>query len=264
MRLRVEKDRDGVLADPSLYLTAEGASRQPVCSSLILSTIKRAWLQALNAPDADDRTAVANALQPVRLKRYFQNYDQNIEKAFEFYCWNISISSAFHFPTHIAEVCCRNSIHRALVYRLGENWFENKTYRGILGGKFLTELDGAIADERDQHGDDVTGDHVASALTFGFWEHMATKRFERLLWNRGIRHNFPEAPWDRKLEHLHELIESVRRWRNRIAHHRAIFDKRPTAKYQDCLDLIGWSCSRTRNWVAANATVTQAIQDRPT
>jgi hypothetical protein len=62
---------------------------------------------------------------------------------------------------------------------------------------------------------------------------------------------------------LHGLIESVRRWRNRIAHHQAIFDKGPVRKHNDALELIRWVCGDTGGWVAGSSEVPKAIAMRP-
>lgn len=183
--------------------------------------------------------------------------------AIKFYLWNCALSEAFYIPLHFVEIMCRNAIHNALLYKLGENWFENQTLHNILDGKFSREVTIAVDDERTQHGTEMTAHHVASALTFGFWEHLTTKRFERLLWHRGIRHNFVDARPTADRQSLHDLIESVRRWRNRIAHHRAIFDKDPMRKYQDSLELMKWVCRDTAGWVSSMSRVPRTLAARP-
>src|SRR5690606_15670189 len=171
--------------------------------------------------------------------------------AFQFYLWNSVLCEAFLLPLHFAEVVARNALHQALLARGDTQWFENKTFLQLLEKRFNSELKEAIVRERKQHGGNLTSHHIVSALTFGFWEHLATKRFERYLWAKGIHGAFPCAPDGSTYEDLHKLIESVRRWRNRIAHHRAIFDKRPMRKHQDTLTLIKWVCGDTGAWVAS-------------
>ena len=163
----------------------------------------------------------------------------------------------------MAEIVCRNAIHRALLNRGDPYWFDNQTFCGLLEDRFRSELSDAISKERKQHGQQMNSNHVVSALTFGFWEHLTTKRFERFIWAKGIHACFPNAPDKSTYEDLHGLIESVRRWRNRIAHHRAIFDKGPMRKHQDAVDLINWVCGNTGDWVAAESKVPIAIGLRP-
>jgi hypothetical protein len=187
--------------------------------------------------------------------------DQN--RAFALYTWNCAICESFHFSLHFAEISCRNALHRALLHRFGDYWYNNSLFLKLLDPKYQDEVYAVLVGEALQHGENVTGHHIVSGLGFGFWEHLATKRFDRLLWARGIRSVFPNAPKGATREEIHDLIESVRRWRNRIAHHRAIFDKGPTKKHQDVLDLIKIACADTFMWVSGLSRVATAINLRP-
>lgn len=221
-------------------------------------------MQLTNSPTAKQFQAIEKAIQSERLARYLPAAGKNKTLAFRYYLWNCALSESFYLPIHFSEVLCRNAIHRQLVFRLGEKWYEHTTFRNLLDPKFRSELDGAIADERAQHSSQMTNHHVVSALHFGFWEHLTTKRFERLIWHRGIGHNFPGAHFSKNRQDLHDLIESVRRWRNRIAHHNAIFDKSPSRKLQDTMDLIKWVCADTSAWLATVCTAQAVLNARPT
>lgn len=178
--------------------------------------------------------------------------------------WNCALSEAFYLPLQMAEIAARNAIHRALIARVGNNWFQDAKLTGLLSQRYQTELANCIAEETAQHGANMTCHHVCSGMTFGFWEHLTTKRFHRLLWKWGIQHNFPNAPMGTTPLDLHDLIEKVRRWRNRIAHHKAIFDKGPASKYHDTISLIRWVCTDTASWVASISNVQQVINAKPT
>ncbi len=217
----------------------------------------------MNAPDAASLAKILAAVQVHRIERYMPAAGGDHGAAFGFYLWNNALSEAFHPSLHYAEVICRNAVHRALLFRAKERWYENATFLGLLDKRFERELRDAVDDERAQHGEAFTCHHVVSALTFGFWEHLTTKRFERYLWPKGIRFSFPGTPIGKTREDLHGLIESVRRWRNRIAHHRAIFDKGPTKHHADALDLIRWCCPTTAQWVTSLSRVAAVINERP-
>ncbi|WP_417812510.1 hypothetical protein [Thalassospira alkalitolerans] len=197
-----------------------------------------------------------------RLQRYAPAADDAGVAREDIYLWNCDLSEAFHFALHMAEVTCRNSIHSALLYK-GDHWFEDRTFRELLDAPRLNDLDIALSDEKAQHRTAFDTHHLVSALSFGFWEHLTTKRFKRYLFPKGFQKNFKYAPWNANLEDLHDLIESVRRWRNRIAHHNAIFDKGPSSKYQDALKLIAWSSPDLEAWVASRCRVNQIINARP-
>lgn len=222
-------------------------------------------MQLPNSPHSEQFLAVEKVLQSQRLARYSIIAGTTDKAAlFKFYMWNCALCEAFYLPLQIAEIATRNAIHNALVFWLGEKWFENSTFLALLDKRFRDELSACIVRESAQHAAAMTCHHVCSDLTFGFWGHLTTKRFDRIIWKRGIRHNFPQAPASPKArDELHDLIESVRRWRNRIAHYKAIFDKSPSKKLQDTLLLIRWVCNDTADWVTSASAVQEVINARP-
>jgi hypothetical protein len=220
-------------------------------------------MQLPNAPAGPAFPSVVSVLQPERIARYYSAAGYNEARAFQYYVWNWGICESFHFALHFAEISCRNALHAALLGRFGEFWYNSQLLISLLDRRFQDDLYGAVKDEAGQHGDKLTGNHVVSALTFGFWEHLATKRFDRILWSKGIRSVFPNAPKTMTREEIHGLIESLRRWRNRIAHHRAIFDKGPMKKHQEAIELIKIASADTSAWVASLSRVPMAIALRP-
>jgi hypothetical protein len=220
-------------------------------------------MQITNPPDEKSFQNIVLAVQEERISRYFPAAKKDKIVAFRYYLWNCTLCESFHLPLHFSEIVCRNAFHQGLLRRIGNDWYKNTVLLGLLDKRFVDELCGAVGAEASQHGGAITGHHVVSALTFGFWEHLTTKRFDRFLWAKGVQEIFPCAPKGTTREDLHTLIESVRRWRNRIAHHRAIFDKGPMRKYQDTLALIKWVCGDTAAWVAASSKVPIAIALRP-
>ncbi len=218
--------------------------------------------QPLSTTDLSVEALIIGYLNVARVNRFAAAAQEDGVTPASLYLWNCEMSAAFYLPLHFAEITCRNTIHSALCFR-DKAWPDNKTFRGLLSHTHLKSLDLAIRDERAQHGDGMTNDHIVSALSFGFWEHLTTKRFKRLLWSKGFQRSFQSAPWEIKLHDLQRQIESVRRWRNRIAHHNAIFDKKPSSKLQDAITLIEWSSPDLSKWVAAQCQVQSIINARP-
>lgn len=218
--------------------------------------------QALIITDPSVEKTLTDGLSAARVGRYTAAAATDRVSPVSTYMWNCRISSEFYLPLHLAEIATRNTIHKSLLFR-DKDWPSNPTLRGIMGGKFKSELDAAVAEEKAQHGTSMTCDHIVSALTFGFWEHLTTKRFERFLFPKGISITFKGAPMGKRIHDLHDLIESVRRWRNRIAHHNPIFDKNPSSKYHDALTLIEWCSPAMNKWVASANSVQAIINDRP-
>lgn len=220
-------------------------------------------MQLINLPTLEKLVFIEKSIQKERILRYLPAADMDLESAFALYIWNCSLCESFYVSLHFAEIVCRNAINKRLVAKCGDRWFENNKFQNLMNEHFRKELKAAIAKEAKQHGSKLTTHHIVSALTFAFWEHTLTKRFDRLLWLEGIHVSFPNAPSNITREKLHALIETVRRWRNRIAHHQAIFDKKPMKKHQDVLCLVQWACEKTGDWVASSSKVPLIISKRP-
>jgi hypothetical protein len=134
-------------------------------------------MQLTNAPGPREFQSIEIVLQAERIDRYMPAAGKERAAAFRYYLWNCALCEAFYLPLHFSEIVCRNALHNALIARAGPTWYENATLLTILDERFRAELREAVSKERYQHGRRLTAHHVVSALTFGFWEHLATKRF---------------------------------------------------------------------------------------
>lgn len=215
------------------------------------------------SPEKTDLAIIEAAIHPARLGRYLSAAKGSKDLAFQFYVWNCALCEAFFLTMHFCEICTRNSIQSSLIGRFGEHWYLDRYLGNILSQRFKLQLDKAVQEEIQQHGAFITGNHVASALTFGFWEHLLTKRFEPILWKGGTNLYFKGLEKSKPLEEIRNLLIRLRQWRNRIAHHRAIFDKGPMKKHQEALQLIRWSCPVTAAWVAKSSLLPRVISMRP-
>jgi hypothetical protein len=219
-------------------------------------------MQLTNAPDPAKFPAIEAAIEGRRLDRYMAAAKGDRKLAWRLYVWNGDLCEAFYLPLQTVEIVVRNAIHRALVQRCGAAWWTNPTFRNLLPQRCDSELQRAVQQEHQQHAGGMTDHHLVSALTFGFWETLTIKRFERLLWPRGVQPQFPHSAGASR-QTLHDEIEKQRRWRNRIAHHRAIYDQSPTAHFQGAIQLIGWVSPDTAAWVTSEARVSQVVSARP-
>lgn len=214
-------------------------------------------------PDATQLVAILRAVHDDRIDRFLPAAEGSREDAFLLYCWNCSLCEAFYLPLHFAEISVRNAINSHLIQRLGAEWYENRALIGSLDPKRQSDLSDLLDSERARHGAKLTCHHLVSELSFGFWQHLLTKRFQRIVWARGVHTAFPNLPEAMDRQDVFDRVETVRKWRNRIAHHKPIFDKGPTAKLQDTLELIHWVCADVAKWVTSASRVTGAIQMRP-
>lgn len=220
-------------------------------------------MQLPDSPSDTQLTALIAAIHDDRLDRFLPAAKGSREDAFKLYLWNCLLCESFYLPMHFAEIAVRNAIHSHLMARLGEKWFENRAFVNSLDTRRATDLEDLLTAERKRHGDNLTCHHLVSELSFGFWQHLLTKRFGRLIWGPGIKAAFPNLPNALDRQAVYDRVEAVRKWRNRIAHHKPIFDHGPSAKLQDTLQLVRWVCHDVADWVTSSASVSAAIDLRP-
>lgn len=220
-------------------------------------------MQLTNVPSDAQFPAVLEAFQEERIDRYLPAASGSKEDAFRLYLWNCALCEAFYVPLQVAEVVCRNAINKRLTERWGEDWYDHPSLDSRMSKSDRDELAHVLSEERAQHGAHFTAHHLVSGLSFGFWQHMMTKRYDRPLWDLGLATSFPMVPNAMGRQQIHDRIEAIRRWRNRIAHHKAIFDKSPSAKYQETLQFVRWVSSDVGDWLASASKVNLAIDLRP-
>lgn len=208
--------------------------------------------------------ALEKSLNRLRLQRHLREIAYDTQQALEVYLWNCRLAAAFCFPLHIAEIVCRNAVQSTLRARLKSPWYSQPVFIDLLDVHHKRNLIDVVEREHIQHGSALTDDHIVASLTFGFWEHLATKRFDRLLWLRGIKHPFPNAYSDGlTIRDIGARLQTVRQWRNRVFHHRVLFDRKPDEKFEDVVMMIGWVCRDTAEWVWRNSDVDNLLRNPP-
>lgn len=220
-------------------------------------------MQLPTVPTEPQLAAILSALHDDRIDRFLPAASGSREDAFRLYCWNCTICEAYYLPLHFAEIAVRNAINSHLIDRLGEEWFDNRALIGSLEDSRKADLIGLLAAERRKHGEAMTCHHLVSELSFGFWLHLLTKRFGRIIWASGMKAAFPNLPNALDRQDVYDRVEIINKWRNRVFHHKPIFDRGPSTKHNDLLQLIRWISHDLADWVTQASMVTNAIQLRP-
>jgi hypothetical protein len=183
---------------------------------------------------------VERAFSRARIGRFLPAANGDKQFALRLLVWNAKLCEAAYTPLQIAEVSLRNTLHSALILRYGVGWETQGRFTCNLTVRLKEELDSIIRKERATRGAAFTIDHIVAGLSFGFWVHLLTRSFDHLLWKSGIFPVFPNAPKGTTRIYTHEKVEQFRKWRNLIAHHYAIFDKRPVAEQSNIFEIVGW------------------------
>lgn len=207
--------------------------------------------------------AIEAVLSQPRLGRYMSAAGQDRHLALRYYVWNARLCEEFYIPTQIAEVAFRNVLASGLNARYGNAWHTAPALTSGLPQRLLTELRKTESDERRKHGPAFTADHIISALSLGFWVHLTTAAPRNYVWQGTLRNLFPHMPAITPDSEIQKAADRLRKLRNRIAHHNAIFDKHPTAEYRNIQDLLGWICPETTWLVRQLSNPARVINQRP-
>lgn len=203
-------------------------------------------------------------ISPARVARFSRAVQGDTNRALRLYLWNSRLCAELYLPLQLAEVATRNGIHEALTSRFGPAWYNSTAFTPQLTQRYQDELAKTVADEQQGRGAGFAVDHVVGGMTFGFWVHLLTTRYSTLLWPSGFTAAFPLIHPVVSQHIIHTSVDRLRRFRNRVFHHYAIFDASPTAEYANLLKVLGW-ISEDAVWLAKEtANPAAVIARRPT
>lgn len=208
-------------------------------------------------------TNVEHMLSPARLARFSSGIGHDKQLAIRLYVWNSRLCEEFYFPLQMAEISLRNCIHYTLTRRYTPDWHDNPAIINQMTAKYKTEISQKIAELKKSKGAAFTVDHLVASMTFGFWVHLLTARYDHLLWQQGMRRSFPHIPAPLSRADVHAKADRLRKFRNKVAHHYAIFDRKPASEYQNVQDILSWCCDDTLWLMKAVSNPSRVINNRP-
>jgi hypothetical protein len=186
----------------------------------------------------------------------------------EKYSWHALTSAAFFASLHICEVAVRNGVASALELTYGPDWPWNPTFEHSLpnprGPNFKPKDELLRARAKMALG--ATGKVIAE-LKFAFWCHMFTSRHQVRIWDAHIRNMFPNLPTGytpaQARQAIHNELDSLRKFRNRIAHHEPILADPLSHRKASIQTLLNWRCADILAWHLAWETVTPTMAAKP-
>lgn len=204
---------------------------------------------------------VGTWLTEARFQCYLDSCCGDHEQAVELYEWNIEVSAAFMEVLCWLEVAFRNVIDGQFPEGAGDGlvaiydqtvWLANKDFIEDRGREQVNQ---AISRLRED-GHDPTRDWIVSKLSFGFWCVLFTGRYEDL-WRSHLRHAFPHGNGERK--QVNGLVQSTLAFRNQVAHHEAIFTRKPFRRHEKILRLLGLIDPELERYVSEFSRVPQLL-----
>lgn len=202
---------------------------------------------------ASVQASVERVLTPERLKRYLRKESSGDQhRALRLYLWNVQLCEAFYGPLHIAEIAIRNGIQRALEVKFQRpDWYDAGAFTSQLSQTIASGLLETIKQTRRDHGIRMTENHIVSSLSFGFWSHILTVNFEKCgVWPFHFKVAFPNKQPGLQRDRVLFRLETLRDFRNRVAHHMAICDdiNHLNLVHSTILELVKW-CSHDARWL---------------
>ncbi len=176
-----------------------------------------------------------------RMQRYFDQYQNDEEKAILHYKSNIELSESFYSVLSMFEIALRNSFNRELTDHFGTtDWY--LIIDSVNGLRNLRNSLRTAKKHIANRNEDITANKVVAELTLSFWVRLLNAEYERILW-KPLRKSFPHiAKSDRQRNNVSAPINKIRDFRNRVFHHEPIswrLDKLEET-HNSILTVIGW------------------------
>lgn len=202
-------------------------------------------------PDRMER--LEGALSSERIQSYGGTDPAQRDETLARYLWNSALCESLYPRMHALEIGLRNSVDARLRSEHGDYWFD------LPALPMSQDQKSSVQDARDRLADRnhiETHDGIVAGLTMGFWTAMFNSPWEKAWWAKQIKPTFPHMPrTERDRGSLVYRLQRMRRLRNSIAHHEAIWD------HYDLADRYVEACALCR-WVSPPLCCLVAVQDR--
>lgn len=215
----------------------------------------------------DELHDLPHVISAPRFATYLQAMGNDRTGALELYRWNLQISAAFIVPLQMCEVAVRNGVAEAIEAVHGPLWpWSNGFLRSLPVPKRPHDYN-PERNLRDIARVQPTTGKVIAELNFAFWEKTFTVGQDGRLWLPHFRTVFPGVPLTTPIPQARarafNTIMSIRKFRNRIAHHEPIFARNLADDYATVRDVISWRSPVTAGWVDGLQQVTGLIGQKP-
>jgi hypothetical protein len=208
-------------------------------------------------------------LSPQRLAAYRLPTDIDPTHGLARYLWNIALAAAMQPALHVLEVAFRNELSRAassIINRTDKRQYGTDGISSWMDAKPTMLLDHEVrkvAKAKRLLGRDPksqTEGHLIAKLDFGFWVALCrdpyadTRSEGPRLWPRALSISFQRRPSHANTRAaIFHRFDPIREYRNTIAHHEPIWDRRYLYHHDDVIDAIGWMSPQLADSVRATS-----------
>lgn len=219
-------------------------------------------------PFSQDPDVVASLVSAGRFRPYREASGGDGTKAIALYQWGVALSTACFEAFHYVEVVTRNALDREM-----RAYFHDDQR---LIPWFLLRLPGCNQDVIDRQVDSVrarlrdqstkrremreTRDQIVAGVDFGFWVGLLKGAHEDL-WRKALYKAFPNSSGKRKDVLI--VLEELRLFRNKLAHHDSLLSEDVPTRLQQMLDVLGWVSADAKEWLSEVEQVSAVYARRP-
>jgi hypothetical protein len=164
---------------------------------------------------------------------------------------NTAISEASMGPIQVVEITTRNSIHKHIANKYGDDWYQgNKLGLDPDGDRAIKRLIRHYSGSPRYNTPRTLAIKIVSELTLGFWTNLFRRQYEDPLWRKCLRFAFPHVGGALTRGDVYQVLDKIRRLRNRIGHHEQILHYDLNTHYNSIIDLLSWVIPVTAIWLS--------------
>lgn len=190
---------------------------------------------------------IEKALSVERLSPYRQSAGGDTGRAVQLYEQNTLLAESLYGVLQGLEVLLRNSIHTQLASDYAQlDWWTTV--------RLETEQTTMLRKAKEtlvKGGKPLDSGRIVAELSFGFWTGLTGPRYDAL-WRSHLVKVFPRRPLQRT--EVQTRLNSIRKLRNRIAHHEPILRRALRKNVNQIYDTMAWMSPITARWVRSNSS----------
>ena len=96
---------------------------------------------------------------------------------------------------------------------------------------------------------------IVAELSLGFWVSLVAQRYAETLWKKCLFRAFTCNGRHMNRKHVHQRLNALRRFRNRVAHHEPIIFNDLANTHAELIEAISWMCPITAKWTNEQSSV---------
>jgi hypothetical protein len=192
-----------------------------------------------------------------RLRPYLILASGDRRHAIALYEWNTSLSESLYGLLQGLEVALRNTMHNTIASAFRrQDWYDG----AFVLDSFEQETIDKAKNRVFRDAKPITASNIIPELNFGFWVALTRPFYAQSLWDKHLHRCFRIHL---KRQRVHAQLESIKKLRNRVAHHESILSRNLMDDYSRIMTILNWICPTSAAWIKSNLTLLEKIKQRP-